>query len=99
VSVREDAENTVIYLAVAGLLAGVVGGVLAATQWQVDEFGDHRNAFLAYLGLTVSALGQLALFIAVVAYATRLGVRWSGLLDRDESVPPAPRSYLDADGL
>ena len=96
---REDAESTVIYLAVGGVLASLLGWVLAATQWQVDQFGDHLNAFVAYLGFGVAAVGQLALLVAVVAVGARLGVRWSGLLDPRPAEQPAPRSYLDEDGL
>ena len=41
-SVREDAENTVTYLAVGGVLAGVLGYALALSQWpSEDEYADH----------------------------------------------------------
>jgi hypothetical protein len=97
---RDDAENTVVYLAVCGVLAGVLGTVLAVTQWPDDQgYDSGGNAPAAYLGLALAGLGQLAFFVAVVAYAVRLGVRWSGLLDRDAPAAPVRRSYLDEDGL
>ena len=97
---REDAENTVTYLAVGGIVVLVLGWVLATTQWQVDRFGDHRNTLLAVVGFVLAAVGQIAVLIAIVAYGARLGVRWSGLLDPDTPEPSAAeRSYLDEDGL
>ncbi|GAA1129104.1 hypothetical protein [Nocardioides aquiterrae] len=97
---REDAENAVVFLAVGGVLASVLGGVLAATQWPSDQgFEHHGNAFVAFVGAAIGLLGQLALFVALVAVGARLGVRWSGLLDPEPSEPPPPRSYLDEDGL
>jgi hypothetical protein len=99
-SIREDAENSVIYLAVGGALAGLVGYALAISQWPNDEaYQDHGNAVVAYLGVAVAVVGQLALFVALVAVGTRLGVHWAGLVDRDAAPAPAVASYLDEDGL
>lgn len=97
---RQDAESTVIYLFVGGVLASVLGGVLAATQWPSDNGFEHQgNAFVAFVGAGIGLLGQLALFVALAAVGARLGVQWSGLLDPKTSEPPPPRSYLDEDGL
>lgn len=97
---REDAENTVIYLGIGGVVAAVLGAVLATTQWPSGQgLEDHGNAFVAYLGAGLSVLGQLALLVALVAVGARLGVRWSGLLDPATPDVPAERSYLDEDGL
>ena len=100
-SVREEAESTVIYLAVGGLLAEVVGSAIAISQWPSNGgHQDHGNAFIAYLGGALAVMGQLALLVSLVAIGTRLGVRWSGLLDRDVVTPtPATPSHLDEDGL
>ena len=99
-STSEDAENTVIYLAVGGALAGLAGYALAISQWPHSEgYQDHGNAAAAYLGGALALVGQLALFVALVAVGTRLGLRWSGALDRDPAPAAAPTSYLDEDGL
>ena len=82
------------------MLAGLAGYALATSQWPDTEgYQEHGNAFVAYLGGAMALAGQLALFVALVAVGARLGVRWSGLLDRDPVPPAAPPSYLDEDGL
>ena len=98
-STRENAESSVIYLAGGGTLAALVGYALAISQWpSSDGYQDHGNAVVAYLGGALAVVGQLALFVALVAVGTRLGIRWSGALDSESAPPPAATSYLDEDG-
>ena len=99
-SIREEAESTVIYLAAGGLLAELLGWAWAITSWpDQDGYEDQGNAALAYVGGALAVVGLLALFVALVAVGARLGVRWAGVLDHDDAPPPSTRSYLDEDGL
>ena len=111
---RANASNTVVALVVGGLVAIGLGTLLAVVEWPTDSVYDDAegSALIAYVGLVVAALGQLAIFAAVVAWAVTIGIRWSGLTsDVDYIVqravapsgiqplgPTSDASYLDEDG-
>jgi len=112
---RSNAANTVTALVVGGLVAIGLGTLLAVVEWPTDSVYDDSNgsAAIAYLGLVVAALGQLAIFAAVVAWAVTIGIRWSGLTSEvgymvrsavgpKSGIPPlgpvSDTSYLDEDG-
>ncbi|GAA4700593.1 hypothetical protein [Nocardioides conyzicola] len=78
---RANAANTVTALVVGGVLAIAVGTLLATVEWPHESTYDDAegSAVLAYGGVLMIGLGQLALFAAVVAWAVTLGIRWSGL--------------------
>jgi hypothetical protein len=112
---RTNAANTVTALVVGGILAIGLGTLLAVVEWPTDNvYGDAEgSALVAYVGLLLIGLGQLALFAAVVAWAVTIGVRWSGLTSEMDYIvrravgpqdgvqplgPVTDRSYLDEDG-
>jgi hypothetical protein len=98
---RAEAASTVAALAVVGLLAGITGAGWAFVAWPDGTADDSRLLVVLSLGLTVA--GGFALMAAIVAWAVRLGIAWSGLRDQivhDVLHPetPSERSYLDEDG-
>jgi hypothetical protein len=111
---RARAGNLVGGLVIGGLVAIGIGTLMAAVEWPDESVynDDTGNAVLAYLGLVIAGLGQLAVFAAVVAWAVTVGIRWSGLSeDIDHSRahtgtlsgiqplgPAADSTYLDEDG-
>jgi hypothetical protein len=79
---RRNAANTVGALVVGGLLSIGIGALLAVVEWPTDspyDSGTEGSAAIAYIGLILIGLGQLAVFAAVVAWAVTIGIRWSGL--------------------
>ncbi|KQW46920.1 hypothetical protein ASC77_17125 [Nocardioides sp. Root1257] len=111
---RTNAGNLVGGLVVGGVVAIGLGALIASVEWPHESVynDDSGSAVLAYLGLLIIGLGQLALFAAVVAWAVTVGIRWSGLHEAIErSARPAgglsgveplgpvgDRTYLDEDG-
>jgi hypothetical protein len=98
---RVDAGNTVAGLAVAGLLALVVGVGWAFVAWPDGSVDDSR--LLVVLSLALTAVGGFAVMAAIVAWAVRLGIQWSGLRDQivhdlQHPATQADRTYLDEDG-
>ncbi|GAA1797242.1 hypothetical protein GCM10009795_048350 [Nocardioides hankookensis] len=79
---RTNAGNLVGVLAIGGIVAIGLGTFVATVEWPHDSVyngDDDGSAALAYLGLVIAGIGQLALFAAVVAWAVTIGIRWSGL--------------------
>ena len=66
--------------------------VVALAETLRDADAEDLPTVVAYLGGALAVVGQLALFVALVAVGTRLGVRWAGVLDRDPVPPPAPEA-------
>jgi hypothetical protein len=114
-SERANAANLVGGLVLGGILAIGLGTLIAVVEWPQEAAyngDDTGSAVLAYLGVLIIGLGQLALFAAVVAWAVTVGIRWSGLRDDiDRSIrraaetshieplgPVADAGYLDEDG-
>ncbi|WP_345527082.1 hypothetical protein [Nocardioides endophyticus] len=99
---RADAASTVAALAFGGMIAAPVGIVWALASWPDESTGDSH--VVPVLGIIVAVAGVCALLAAVVAWAVRLGIAWSGLRDQivhDVRHPPrsmAEPSYLDEDG-
>ena len=113
---RSNAANLVAALVVGGLVAIGLGTLLAVVEWPTESVynDDEGSVVIAYVGLALAAVGQLAIFSAVVAWAVTIGIRWSGLTsDVDYIVkravapkgsgiqplgPTSDTSYLDEDG-
>jgi hypothetical protein len=98
---QADAGSTVAALAVVGLLAGVIGAGWAYFAW--PDGSSHDSRILVVLSLSLTIAGAFALMAAIVAWAVRLGIQWSGLRDHivhDVLHPATPKdgSYLDEDG-
>lgn len=75
-----QAEDTVIFLIIAGVIVAVGGGALATVQWPDDASGGGHG-LLAFLGLAICGIGQAMAFVGIVACGVRLGINWSGIAE------------------
>ncbi len=72
---RDDAGSTAGLLGIAGLLGTAVGLSIMWASWPRDD----ERGFGVLFGIGVVSISQLALLVAVIAWAVQLGIRWSGL--------------------
>lgn len=80
---ESSAQRALLLLGGGGLVLSVLGLLLAISQWpdESDVFEESGSAGLAYLGVALCGVGQLAILVALIGVGVGLGIRWSGISD------------------
>lgn len=91
------AQRTLLVLGGGGLGLCVLGLLLAMSQWPDDSdvYEDTGSAGIAYLGLAISGIGQLAVLVALIGFGVGLGIRWSGLADTASDTARSARTVAE----
>ena len=77
---KVSAERQLTKLFVFGLILGVVGAMLAMAYWPsttVTSAGAHHegNQVTANFGLLLLGVGQILMFIPIIGWGVKLGLR------------------------
>lgn len=92
------AQRALIALGGGGLALCVLGLLVAVSQWPSDSdvFEEEGSAGLAYLGVAMTSVGQLAVLVALIGVGVGLGIRWSGLSDTASDAARSARTVAAA---